>query len=150
MVQDTPAQPRRMEMRFYQTMTGAVPVRDWLRGKEMGANAEEAAENRLRIGTDLKRIQEDWPNVFDNKKKFEKVADGVYEVKTDLLSNRISRVLVSVQGRELWALHGFIKKATQGIATPKREIDKARERLDDWKRRDAEAAAETSRKERRR
>ena len=40
------------------------------------------------------------------------------------------RVVYAVQiGADIWVLHAFQKKSTQGIKTPKREIDLARERL---------------------
>jgi phage-related protein len=37
--------------------------------------------------------------------------DGLWEVRSDLTSNRIARVLFSVQQGELLVLHGFIKKS---------------------------------------
>ena len=40
------------------------------------------------------------------------------------------RVVYAVQiGADIWVLHAFQKKSTQGIKTPKREIDLVRERL---------------------
>ncbi len=40
------------------------------------------------------------------------------------------RVMYAVQlGEEVWVLHAFQKRSTQGIKTPKREIDLVRERL---------------------
>lgn len=40
------------------------------------------------------------------------------------------RVVYAVQlGDDLWVLHAFQKKATQGITTPKHEIDLVDERL---------------------
>jgi phage-related protein len=40
------------------------------------------------------------------------------------------RVVYALQiGEEIWVVHAFQKKATKGIATPKREIDVVRERL---------------------
>jgi phage-related protein len=40
------------------------------------------------------------------------------------------RVVYAVQfGEEVWVLHAFQKKSTQGIKTPKHEIDLVRERL---------------------
>lgn len=40
------------------------------------------------------------------------------------------RVIYAVQiGRDIWVVHAFQKKSTQGIKTPKREIDLIRERL---------------------
>ena len=40
------------------------------------------------------------------------------------------RVVYAVQiGAELWVVHAFQKKSTQGIKTPQREIEVIRERL---------------------
>jgi phage-related protein len=40
------------------------------------------------------------------------------------------RVIYAVQiGEEIWVLHAFQKKSTQGIKTPKHEIDLVHERL---------------------
>ena len=40
------------------------------------------------------------------------------------------RVVYAVQlGEEIWVVHAFQKKSTQGIKTPKRELDLIRDRL---------------------
>ncbi len=40
------------------------------------------------------------------------------------------RVVYAVQlGTEIWVVHAFQKKSTQGIKTPKREVDLMKERL---------------------
>ena len=40
------------------------------------------------------------------------------------------RVIYAVQlGDEIWVVHAFQKKSTQGIKTPKREIDLVKDRL---------------------
>jgi len=40
------------------------------------------------------------------------------------------RVVYAVQiGEELWVIHAFQKKSTQGIKTPKHEIDLVHERI---------------------
>jgi len=38
------------------------------------------------------------------------LGDGLWEVHTDLASNRIARVMFVVAGDKIVALHGFIKK----------------------------------------
>lgn len=54
---------------------------------------------------------------------------GVLEIALTLRGNAF-RVVYAVQlGSEVWVVHVFQKKATQGIKTPKREIDVIRERL---------------------
>jgi phage-related protein len=54
---------------------------------------------------------------------------GVLEIALPLRGNAF-RVIYALQlGSEVWVVHAFQKKATQGIKTPKREIDLIKERL---------------------
>lgn len=54
---------------------------------------------------------------------------GVFEIALPFRGNAY-RVLYAVQlGDEIWVIHAFQKKSTQGIKTPKREIDLAIGRL---------------------
>jgi phage-related protein len=54
---------------------------------------------------------------------------GVLEIALPFRGNAF-RVVYAVQiGSDLWVVHAFQKKATQGIQTPKHEIDVIRERL---------------------
>jgi phage-related protein len=57
------------------------------------------------------------------------LGSGVFEIA---LAHRgdAFRVVYAVQlGDDLWVLHAFQKKSTQGIKTPKREIDLIRDRI---------------------
>jgi phage-related protein len=57
------------------------------------------------------------------------LGSGVFEVAVPYRGNAF-RVVYAVQlGDELWVIHAFQKKSTQGIKTPKHEIDLVRERL---------------------
>ena len=65
----------------------------------------------------------------DNVKPLQGFTGGVFEI---VLRHRgdAFRVVYAVQiGADIWVLHAFKKKSTQGIKTPKREIDLVRERL---------------------
>ena len=65
----------------------------------------------------------------DNVKPLKGFDGGVLEV---VLKHRgdAFRVVYAVQiGQELWVIHAFQKKSTQGIKTPKHEIDLVHERL---------------------
>jgi phage-related protein len=54
---------------------------------------------------------------------------GVLEIALPFRGNAF-RVIYALQlGSEVWVVHAFQKKATQGIKTPKREIDLIKERL---------------------
>lgn len=54
---------------------------------------------------------------------------GVYEVVTDYKRNTYRTVFVFNLGSLIYVLHCFRKKSTQGIKTPKKEIDLIRSRL---------------------
>jgi phage-related protein len=65
----------------------------------------------------------------DNVKPLKGFDAGVLEI---VLKHRgdAFRVIYAVQiGTDIWVIHAFQKKSTQGIKTPKREIDLAHERL---------------------
>jgi phage-related protein len=50
---------------------------------------------------------------------------GLYEVRTDLPTSRISRLMITVYRKHLVVLHGFIKKTR---ATPSTDLALARKR----------------------
>jgi phage-related protein len=53
----------------------------------------------------------------------------VFEIALPYRSNAF-RVVYAVQlGDDIWVVHAFQKKSTQGIKTPQHEIDLVRERL---------------------
>ena len=57
------------------------------------------------------------------------LGSGVYEIALPYRGNAF-RVVYAVQiGSELWVVHAFQKKSTQGIKTPQREIDLIRDRI---------------------
>jgi phage-related protein len=54
---------------------------------------------------------------------------GILEIAMPYRSNAF-RVVYAVQlGEDIWVLHAFQKKSTQGIKTPKHEIDLVQDRL---------------------
>lgn len=92
--------PQKIELVFYRTDAGNEPVRDWLIGL--------AAGNRRAVGLDLMRVQYAWPVGMPLVRPLGK---GLFEVRTDLPDRTIARVLFCFHDGELYALHGFIKKA---------------------------------------
>jgi len=59
----------------------------------------------------------------DIAKPLKGLGSGVMEIALHYRGNAF-RVVYAVQiGAELWVVHAFQKKSTQGIKTPKREID---------------------------
>jgi phage-related protein len=109
---------RKTPLVFYRTESGNEIVRDWLRKLEQA--------DRNVVGQDLMRVQFRWPVGMPLCRP---LGDGLWEVRSDLGSNRIARVLFCfVEGR-LLALNGFIKKTQR---TPVAEIDLARKRMSEF------------------
>ena len=90
-------------------------VLDWLRGL--------APKDRNTIGQDLMRVQFRWPIGMPLCRP---LGGGLWEVRSDLTSNRIARVLFCFSEGRLIALHGFIKKTQK---TPADDLDLARRRM---------------------
>jgi phage-related protein len=106
--------PRKIGLVFFRNNAGGEPVRDWL--KELNGSERRA------IGTDLLRAQWRWPAGMPLCRPMGK---GLWEVRTDLPSNRTARVLICFYHDCLVALHGFIKKTR---ATPEDDLTLARKR----------------------
>ncbi len=65
----------------------------------------------------------------DLAKPMHAMGSGVFEVALAFRGDAF-RVVYAVQlAEEVWVVHAFQKKSTQGIKTPKREIDLIKERL---------------------
>lgn len=65
----------------------------------------------------------------DIAKPFKGLGSGVFEIVLPLRGDAF-RVVYAVQiADELWVLHAFQKKSTQGIKTPRREVELIENRL---------------------
>jgi len=103
-----------MPVVFYRTPAGAEVVRNWLRSLD--------ENDRNAIGQDLMRVQFRWPVGMPLCRA---MGDGLWELRSDLPSKRIARVLFGVQQGKLLVLHGFIKKTQK---TPDEDLALARKR----------------------
>ena len=108
------AEKQKTPLIFYRTASGVEPVRVWLKSLPSG--------DRKAVGLDLMRAQWRWPVGMPLCRPLSR---GLWEVRTDLPSRRIARVLLCVSAGKLIALHGFIKK-TQKISAD--ELNLARRR----------------------
>jgi phage-related protein len=115
MVNETQKTP----LHFYKNSGGNEPVRDWLVALD--------APDRHAIGQDLMRAQWRWPVGMPLCRP---MGQGLWEIRTDLPSNRIARVLICLYKGNLVALHGFIKKTQK---TPDDELTLARKRQKELK-----------------
>ena len=65
----------------------------------------------------------------DIAKPMKGLGSGVFEIALPYRGNAF-RVVYAVQfGAEIWVVHAFQKKSTQGIKTPKNEIDLIKDRI---------------------
>ena len=85
--------------RFYSTHQGNEPVRDWLK--------ELATQDRKAVGVDIATAEYGWPVGMPVSRA---MGNGLFEVRTSLSGNRISRVLFAIVDNNILLLHGFIKK----------------------------------------
>lgn len=97
--------------RFYKTLNGNEPVREWL--------LEIDEEDRKIIGKDIQKIEFGWPIGMPYCKPLK---DGLYEVRSNVTSQRIARVIFFIKTNEMILLHSFIKKPHK---TPKPDLDLA-------------------------
>ena len=117
-----PEAPKRIELRFFRTLSGNEPVREWL--------LELPEDDRRRIGIDLATVEFGWPIGMPLCRAISS-RRGLWEVRTDLSGGRIARVMFCVSADRLHALHGFIKKTQK---TPDRDLDLAEKRMKELKR----------------
>lgn len=96
---------------FYRNSLGNEPVRDWVKDLDK--------DDRLIIGGDIKTVEFGWPIGMPTCKPLGK---GLYEVRSNLSSNRIARVIFCIYEGQMVLLHGFIKKTQK---TPKQDLDLA-------------------------
>lgn len=95
---------------FYVSLTGKQPVRDWL--------LQLSDDDRKTIGEDIATLEYCWP-IGKPKCSAMKGATGLYEVRSNIPSGRISRVMFVIVGGRMVLLHGFIKKTQK---TPPKEL----------------------------
>jgi phage-related protein len=113
------ALPQKTPLIFFRTEGGVEPVREWLK--------DLPPEDRREVGLDLMRAQWRWPVGMPLCRA---MGEGLWEIRTELPSSRIARVLLAVDEGTLVALHAFIKKTQK---TPPTELAVARKRLKELK-----------------
>lgn len=105
---------KKMPVRFYRSETGAEPVREWLRDLDR--------KDRLAIGADVATVEYGWPLGMPTCRP---LGAGLWEVRSDLATNRIARVLFCEVSGQMILLHGFMKKSRK---TPNSDLALARAR----------------------
>ncbi|MBK1725203.1 type II toxin-antitoxin system RelE/ParE family toxin [Thiocystis violacea] len=108
---------KRIPVAFYRTDLGREPVREWL--KELEPN------DRRIVGNDLQTLEFGWPVGMPLCRAI-RSHKGLWEVRSNLSSGRIARILFCVAGGRMVLLHAFIKKTQK---TPDRELSVAVNRM---------------------
>ncbi len=111
--------PPEIPVVFYRTAGGVEPVTDWLRSLPQA--------DRRKIGGDLAVVQFGWPVGMPLCRP---LGSGLWEVRSDLPSRRIARLLFFAHEGRLGVVHGFIKKTQK---TPQDDIELARKRMKEMK-----------------
>ncbi len=65
----------------------------------------------------------------DIAKPMRGLGSGVFEIALPFRGDAFRVVYAAQLGEDIWVIHAFQKKSTQGIKTPKREIDLVKDRL---------------------
>ncbi|MCP3852108.1 MAG: type II toxin-antitoxin system RelE/ParE family toxin [Gammaproteobacteria bacterium] len=107
-----------LSVTFFITHSGNEPVREWLKTLE--------TDYKKSIGEDIKLIQFRWPLGMPLVRKME---TDLWEARSNLAHGNISRVFFTIYGSQMVLLHGFIKKSQK---TPKKDIEQARRRKNEW------------------
>lgn len=108
---------KRIPVAFYRTSQGNEPVREWLK--------ELDAAGRKIVGDDLQTLEYGWPIGMPLCRPISS-HKGMWEVRCNLASGRIARVLFCIAGERMVLLHGFIKKSRK---TPDHELKLAAKRM---------------------
>lgn len=108
---------KKIAARFYETGAGRKPVREWL--------MELSDDDRRIVGKDVQKVEFGWPIGMPYCRP---LSDGLWEVRSSLSHNRISRIIFCIMGNQMILLHAFIKKTQK---TPPQEIETAQKRRGD-------------------
>ena len=90
-----------ISVEFFKTEMENEPVREWLKSL--------LEEDRKKIGSDIKTVELGWVLGMPLVKKIDK-NPKLWEVRTNLSSGKISRVIFTVDKDCMVLLHGFITK----------------------------------------
>ena len=104
-----------IDVQFYKSNTGSVPVKEWLK--------KLTTADKKNIGDDIRTVEFGWPIGMP---LVGKIDTGLWEVRSNLSNNRISRVLFTVHSDMMILLHAFIKKTPK---TLKNDLKTAKRRM---------------------
>ena len=105
---------KKLVARFYLSPAARNPVREWILDLPQG--------DRHIVGKDIQKVEFGWPL---GRPHCAPLGHGLWEVRSDLDSSRIARVIFCISDGQMVLLHGFIKKTQK---TPQTDIDLALKR----------------------
>lgn len=108
---------KRLPAAFYQLPSGREPVRDWIKSLD-------AADRKI-VGEDIKDVEFAWPIGMPLCRSLD---GSLWEVRSNLTSGKIARVIFCIRSGQMVLLHGFIKKTQK---TPPADLDLAQKRKKD-------------------
>lgn len=111
------SEPKKLPAIFYRNANGREPVREWL--------WELPAQDRRIIGHDIGTVEFGWPVGMPVCRPISS-RRGLWEVRSNIGSGRIARVLFAIHEGSMVLLHGFVKKTQK---TPEGDLDIAVKRL---------------------
>lgn len=91
---------KQLEAIFYKSESGTEPVRYWL--------LSLSKEDKKTIGEDVKTVQIGWPLGMPLVRS---LGDGLWEVRSNLINGRISRIIFFMDKGAMILLNGFVKKS---------------------------------------
>ncbi|WP_208335093.1 type II toxin-antitoxin system RelE/ParE family toxin [Campylobacter sp. US33a] len=110
---------KKIQAKFYQNRNGKEPVKEWL--------LELSKEDRVIIGKDIAVVEFGFPIGMPVCRS---LGNGFYEIRSNISSNRIARVIFVIIDNCMILLHAFIKKSQK---TPLIELNLAKERAKELK-----------------
>jgi phage-related protein len=99
---------KKITARFYESVSGKKSVRDWIVSLD--------PEDRRAIGKGIQKVEFGWPIGMPYCRP---LGRGLWEVRSDISSGRIARVLFCIMHGDMILLNGFVKKTQK---TPPQEI----------------------------
>jgi len=105
---------KKLPAAFYETPSGKEPVREWL--------LTLSERDRGIIGYDIGTAEFGWPVGMPLCRS---LGNGLWEIRSNISSGRIARVIFAAVDEQMVLLHGFIKKTQK---TPKQDLDLALKR----------------------
>jgi phage-related protein len=105
---------KKLPAAFFETGSGNKPVREWLHSL--------IEEDRRLIGYDIATAEFAWPVGMPLCRS---LGNGLWEIRSNISSGRIGRVIFAVVDNQMVLLHGFVKKTRK---TPPLELHLALKR----------------------